>query len=625
MIMVGTVALDTLPAAAAGSAPTSTSLTFGAHAATVSGQTERQAVEKFERDIARDLGIVRVFHRWNDNFPTGYHTWLQSRGDPMILSVRAMLANGTHVKWADIATAPPGSPLHNDIVRWAEDVKAFENPVLFSFNQEPELEANLPNGTATDFIAAWRRIVDVFREQNVTNAQFLWVMTEWSFALPPTDRRAAARWYPGDAHVDGMAIDAYNWHRCRPGIVNAWTSLKDLIEPFRVFGAAHPDKVLWLAEWGTVEDPNVPGRKAAWFQDAQELFKQPAYDQFEGISYFNKNYDTPQFRCAWAIDTSTTSLAAFRAMANDPFYAGTYDPGPGNQPPDAVIGASCTELTCVLDGSASTDPDGTIDSYAWDFGDGTTGSEVIVTHTYARSGDYTVRLTVTDDRGGSDATSTVVSVTTSTPEIHFVGGSISNMNALVHPVTVPSSVVAGDGLLLFATVNNTTVTVGAPTGIGNWTLVDTAAGNGVRTYLWARSAAAEDAGHVVTLGVSAYSKVALQLVAYGGTRVGNPIANHARVVETIIRPNHTTPVVADVPTGSTVLSYWADKTAATTMWTPPSGPVRRGESYGTLAGRVSHVAMDEVTGAAGPYGGLVATANAADARATMWTVVLAPA
>jgi PKD repeat protein len=624
MTLIISVALGFSPAPAEGSAAASTSLTFGAHAATVPGQTERQAVEKFERDIARDLGIVRVFHRWNDTFPTGYHTWLKSRGDPIILSVRAMLSDGTHLSWADIAAAPPGSPLHNDIVRWAQDVKAYERPVLFSFNQEPELEANRANGTATDFIAAWRRIVDVFREQDVTNAQYLWVMTEWSFALPLSDRRAAAKWYPGDAHVDGLATDVYNWHRCRPGIVNAWTSLADLIEPFRIFGAAHPDKVLWLAEWGTVEDPNVPGRKAAWFQEARELFKQPAYDQFEGVSYFNKNYDTAQFQCAWAIDTSASALAAFKAMANDPFYAGTYDPDPGNQPPSAQIGSSCTELTCVLDGSDSSDPDGTIDSYEWDFGDGSTGSQMIVSHTYADAGEYTVRLTVTDDRGASDPTSVVVSVTTSTAEIHFLGGSISNTNALVHPVTVPESVTAGDGLLLFATVNNTSVTVGAPSGVGGWTLIDTASGNGIRTYLWARSASAGEAGRTVSIAVSAYSKVAVQLVAYDGTRVGSPIANHARAVETIIRPQHSTPVVASVPAGSTVISYWADKTATTTTWSPPAGPIRRGESYGTLAGRVSHLAMDGVAGPTGPYGGLVATANAADARATMWTVVLAP-
>ena len=55
--------------------------------------------------------------------------------------------------------------------------------------------------------------------------------------------------------------------------------------------------------------------------------------------------------------------------------------------------------TVNFDGSASCAPAGrTIAAYAWDFGDGTTGSGVEVTHTYATPGVYTVELTVTDDQ-----------------------------------------------------------------------------------------------------------------------------------------------------------------------------------------------------------------------------------
>jgi chitinase len=53
-----------------------------------------------------------------------------------------------------------------------------------------------------------------------------------------------------------------------------------------------------------------------------------------------------------------------------------------------------------FDGSASTD-DGQIVSYAWNFGDGSTGSGKQAVHSYDLAGEYTVTLTVTDDRGGS--------------------------------------------------------------------------------------------------------------------------------------------------------------------------------------------------------------------------------
>ena len=63
-----------------------------------------------------------------------------------------------------------------------------------------------------------------------------------------------------------------------------------------------------------------------------------------------------------------------------------------------------------LDGSASYHPEGTIVSYDWSFGDNTTGSGVLVSHTYAEVGIYGVDLTVTDDKGlqASDTTMAVV-------------------------------------------------------------------------------------------------------------------------------------------------------------------------------------------------------------------------
>jgi DNA-binding beta-propeller fold protein YncE len=57
----------------------------------------------------------------------------------------------------------------------------------------------------------------------------------------------------------------------------------------------------------------------------------------------------------------------------------------------------------AFQGGPSTDPDGSIAKYAWDFGDGSTGTGANPTHTYAQPGTYTVRLTVTDDEGCSTA------------------------------------------------------------------------------------------------------------------------------------------------------------------------------------------------------------------------------
>ena len=64
----------------------------------------------------------------------------------------------------------------------------------------------------------------------------------------------------------------------------------------------------------------------------------------------------------------------------------------------------------VFDGSGSYDPDGTIVSYTWDFGDGYTGSGKIVTHAYSTGGTYTVTLIVTDDDGATDSDTTSATI-----------------------------------------------------------------------------------------------------------------------------------------------------------------------------------------------------------------------
>jgi hypothetical protein len=63
-----------------------------------------------------------------------------------------------------------------------------------------------------------------------------------------------------------------------------------------------------------------------------------------------------------------------------------------------------------FDGSGSYDPDGEISSYAWDFGDGQSGSGVAPTHTYVEDGAYTVTLCVTDNDGNVSCCATDESV-----------------------------------------------------------------------------------------------------------------------------------------------------------------------------------------------------------------------
>lgn len=86
---------------------------------------------------------------------------------------------------------------------------------------------------------------------------------------------------------------------------------------------------------------------------------------------------------------------------------------PTNTPPTAAFTFTCTDLACSFDGSGSTDSDGSIAGYAWNFGDGSTGSGQNVSRTYAAGGTYTVTLTVTDNDGATGGTSQSVAVSSS--------------------------------------------------------------------------------------------------------------------------------------------------------------------------------------------------------------------
>ncbi|MCU1570000.1 MAG: domain containing protein [Naasia sp.] len=94
---------------------------------------------------------------------------------------------------------------------------------------------------------------------------------------------------------------------------------------------------------------------------------------------------------------------------------GSTPPPVVNLPPAASFTTSVSGASVAVDGSASTDADGTITKYAWEFGDGGTGLGATTDHTYAASGTYTVKLTVTDDSAATGSTTQSVTVTVPPP------------------------------------------------------------------------------------------------------------------------------------------------------------------------------------------------------------------
>ncbi|MGW3769254.1 PKD domain-containing protein [Actinomadura verrucosospora] len=297
-------------------------------------------------------------------------------------------------------------------------------------------------------------------------------------------------------------------------------------------------------------------------------------------------------------------------------YAGT-----PNQPPTAAFTGDCDGLTCTFNAAGSSDSDGSIASYAWDFGDGGTGTGVAPQHAFAAAGTYTVKLTVTDDRGGKGTRSQDVTVASNQVNIGYRGGAGGNGNVQTATAQVPPAVQPGDGMLLLLTFNSSEATLATPP--AGWTQVGTQAAGTATSVVWKRVAQAGDAGTQVGIGFSAYTKADIRLLAYEGTNATDPVAAVAKSSDAGTVTDHTGPSAQVDAAGSWVVTYWADKSSTTTSWTAPAGVEARGTGIGSGSGRITALVADSNgTVATGAYGGKTATTDAAS-RAAMWTIVLA--
>jgi PKD repeat protein len=107
------------------------------------------------------------------------------------------------------------------------------------------------------------------------------------------------------------------------------------------------------------------------------------------------------------VDGTTASTVSFTEIASAPT--------PENQAPHADFNWHCDDLVCQFT-DASSDADGNVSGWSWDFGDDSgLGDQPDPAHGYRAPGTYTVTLTVTDNHGGTDDATTQVDVTVSSP------------------------------------------------------------------------------------------------------------------------------------------------------------------------------------------------------------------
>ena len=296
------------------------------------------------------------------------------------------------------------------------------------------------------------------------------------------------------------------------------------------------------------------------------------------------------------------------------------DVPPVNQAPTARATADCDLLACELSGTGSTDPDGTVEEYEWDFDDGSTGTGPTPAHTYAAPGTYDVTLTVTDDDDATDDTTVQVVVVNDPPSgdaAEFRAAAGSSRNATSTSVVVPASVVAGDVLVMFVSTNGV-ATINTPAG---WTLLGMRSdGTDVRSWTFTRTAVADTPGSTVSMTLDTQSKVDVSLVAYSNAA---SVTAAVSVAEAGSGTSHTAPATSVSTSGSRVVHYWVTKVNSAVTWTHGSD-VRRGTGNGSGSGQVCSVTADAGPAPSGTWPVQAAIASVASAKAVAWSVVVAP-
>lgn len=256
----------------------------------------QNAVDSFESMIGRDLDISHRYFKWDGVFPTWKETWdLQNGRIPMI-------------DWDGTYSTQIAAGSHDARIRErARGVAALGRPVFLRYFWEMDASKNLwKSQSPTAYIAAWRHIYTLFQQEGAENAMWVWCPTAWGFV-----KGGAQQYYPGNAYVDFVCTDGYNWYPGRSGA--RWRSFVEIYRSFYSFGVT-TNKPLMVGEVAAQEDPDVPGRKAQWIRDATAALE-TQYPNIVAFVWFHSNTIYP-----WWVDTSESSLQAYREMAADPYF-----------------------------------------------------------------------------------------------------------------------------------------------------------------------------------------------------------------------------------------------------------------------------------------------------------------
>ncbi len=187
---------------------------------------------------------------------------------------------------------------------WARDAKAEGGPVMLRFGFEFNGDWFSWSGDPEAYISAWRRVHAIFKRVGADNVKWVWAPNITSVPdLPANDMHL---YYPGEAYVDWVGIDGYNWGD-EHDEWHTWQSCQQIFEKALVeFDRRYPMHPVMLAEFGTTDD--AAGRKAKWITDAYEWLSTKT--RVSAVIWFNLD-KRREGEHDWRINSTPECLDAF--------------------------------------------------------------------------------------------------------------------------------------------------------------------------------------------------------------------------------------------------------------------------------------------------------------------------
>ena len=197
------------------------------------------------------------------------------------------------------------------ITAWAQDAKSFSKPLFLRFAHE--MNGNwypwdgYHNGAAegpAKFISAWKHVHDIFENAGTDNVTWVWNVNAAS--SPGETWNSIENYYPGDAYVDWIGIDGYNWGSY---LSTAWQSFDSIFSSvYADIRARYPTNPIMIGEFACAPDG---GDKAAWITDAFSKIK-TSYSSVKLYNWFNITKERQ-----WQITSDNTYKTAFKNAISD--------------------------------------------------------------------------------------------------------------------------------------------------------------------------------------------------------------------------------------------------------------------------------------------------------------------